>query len=375
MKEAILAALAAALFWTVLPLLTAGTAAPVPPAAEETIPQTEPTRQTVPETETESSPGQAQEEAEGVSVRFDETFFLPVLTGQGVRTMDLHTYLTGALLAEMPMRFAPEARKAQAVACRTYALRSFGHPRHDGAAVCIDSGCCQGWTDPEQADSAARAAAEQAVSETDGLAVYYGEDLIDATFFSCSGGQTESAAAVWGSDLPYLQSVESPGEEDAAHFRDKLCVDLDRFCAVLRQEDDAVCFPAEKGGWVGGITYTPGGGVDTIVLGGRPFRGTRIRKLFSLRSTVFTLELTDTQAVFHTRGFGHRVGLSQYGAEAMAEEGADFIRILTWYYRGVTVRPVQADPQWTHMRKSLPERKAFSVGCGFVQTSRLRLGR
>lgn len=268
---------------------------------------------------------------------YDRSVLLPVLREGEIVRMDLHTYLTGVLLAELPPDFSDEARKAQAVACRTYALRSDARRRHEEAAVCTDSACCMGWTDPAAVSAERRAQAEAAVDATDGLAIFYDGRLIDATFFSCSGGMTEDAAAVWGGDLPYLRSVPSPGEEGAAHFSDEKQVSLAEFQSVLRSADPAVSFPEQLGAWVGTVTRTAGGGVDVMVLGGRPFRGTELRKLFGLRSTAFTLTLTDETASFTTSGYGHRVGLSQYGAEAMAREGKSFREILIWYYRGVTV--------------------------------------
>lgn len=335
MKQAFFAALALALFWVILPVLTADRPGELP-AAPETTAETNP-----PPTETgqEAAPSDTARPPEA---SFDREFFLPVLREGQVVSMDLHTYLTGVLLGEIPDSFAPEARKAQAVACRTYCLRGYTHRRHGSAAVCTDPGCCQAWADPEQADPTARAKAEQAVADTDGLVIRYGDELIDATFFSCSGGRTEEAAAVWGTDLPYLQSVDSPGEEGAVHFTDELRLSLADFQAALLQEDGDISLPEALGGWVGQVTYTAGGGVETMVLGGRPFSGMQLRRLFGLRSTAFTLRLTEKEAIFTTRGFGHRVGLSQYGAEAMARAGKDFREILKWYYRGVEIGTAEA---------------------------------
>ena len=273
---------------------------------------------------------------------FDRNYFLPVLREGEIVSLDLRTYLTGVLLAELPASFSEETCKAQAVACRTYALRSYDRRRHQDAAVCTDSACCQGWLDPSTVSADRRAGAEAAVDATDGLAIFYDDELIDATFFSCSGGQTEDAAAVWGGDLPYLRSVPSPGEEGATHFSDEQRVPLAEFQAALRSADPSVSFPEALGAWVGNVTRTTGGGVDVMVLGGRPFRGTELRKIFGLRSTAFTLTLTADEAIFKTSGFGHRVGMSQYGAEAMARTGKRFDEILTWYYQGVTVE--RADP-------------------------------
>ena len=325
MRYSVYSALVMVLVWAALGLL-ASRDSPASSPAERLA--------SVPTAETAAAPqAQAAEEVPG----FDQSYRLPVLVEDTVVRMALHDYLTGVVLAEMPVSFAEEALKAQAAACRTYALRSCRHRRHEEAAVCTDSGCCQGWRDPDTADPAARARAEAAVSATDGLVICYNGELIDATFFSCSGGRTEAAAAVWGSELPYLQAVDSPGEEAAAHFADETRVPLERFRAALEALDPELRLPDDPGAWIGGWTETPGGGVEELLLAGRPFRGTVLRKAFGLRSTVFTLELTPEEAVFTTRGYGHRVGMSQYGADAMARAGNDWETILKWYYTGVEI--------------------------------------
>lgn len=288
------------------------------------------------ETQSRSEAAEAQSKA-----GYDERFYLPILRDGTIESMALDRYLTGVLLAELPESFSVEARKAQAVACRTYALRSYQKRRHSPAAVCTDSGCCQGWVDPQTVSPARREAAQAAVRETDGLVIRYQGNLIEATFFSCSGGKTEAAAEVWGSDAAYLQSVDSPGEESAAHYRDETEIPLSDFCEKLRAENPAAAFPEARGGWVGEISLTTGGGVAWIELGGQRFSGRTVRKLFSLRSTAFTLTLTDRSAIFETRGCGHRVGMSQYGAEAMARAGKSFEEILNWYYRDVEIGPAE----------------------------------
>lgn len=346
MKQSILAALMAALFWGALAVLAAnGEAAGMQNAKCKT------------QNETTGDGGygsfdsgcaSAQDDKidtvlskEEATAGFDETFLLPVLKEGEVVSMSLRDYLVGAVLAEMPVSFPAEALKAQATASRTYALRQYEHRKHGTAAVCTGAGCCQGWRDPETADPAERALAEAAVRATDGLAIFYEGRLIEATFFACSGGRTEDAAAVWGGELPYLRAVESPGEETAAHYTDETRIPLTEFRAALAELDGAVDFPEALGGWVGDVAYTPGGGVEEIVLGGRVFTGKQLRKAFGLRSTAFTLELTAEEAVFTTKGYGHRVGMSQYGAAAMARAGSSFFEILEWYYQGVCVLPAE----------------------------------
>lgn len=355
MKESIFAALVVVVFWLALPLLvtgrggTAASPAPAEPGVEATREMSsEPGVEATRETSSEAAPERVPTEAGGAAAPeaeadFDRRFRLPVLREGETVSMELEEYLTGVLLGEMPMSFEPEALKAQAVACRTYALRSYGHRRHDSAALCTDSGCCMAWRDPEQAAPEDRAKAEAAVRATAGLVICYGDELIDATFFSCSGGRTEAAAAVWGSDLPYLQAVDSPGEEDAAHYSDELRIPLEEFRQKLLAAKPEAQLEGDPGGWVGSSRETPGGGVDSLELGGAVFRGTELRKLFGLRSTAFRLELTGQEAVFYTRGYGHRVGMSQYGAQAMALAGSDFREILCWYYQGVELRAADAD--------------------------------
>lgn len=329
MKQAIGFTLAAILIFALAPLLAGGVSGPVP-ALEPTAAGSDAGVET-------------SESVQSTDAAFDANFLLPILDGGQVRSMNLRDYLTGVLLAEMPMTFADEALKAQAVASRTYVLHGYAHRRHDTAAVCTDSGCCQGWRDPASVPTEDRLRAEAAVDATDGLVIRYQGDLIDAVFFSCSGGRTEAAAAVWGKDLPYLQSVDSPGEEASPHFTDEIRLPLEAFCRILEEAQPMVSFSADRGDWVEAIRYTPGGGVASLLLGGRAFTGRELRRLFSLRSTAFTLTLTETEAVFETRGYGHRVGMSQWGAEAMASDGADFIGILTHYYTGVTVEAFSRD--------------------------------
>ena len=177
----------------------------------------------------------------------------------------------------------------------------------------------------------------QAVKQTEGEYLTYRGELIEAPFFSCSGGKTEAAVAVWGSDVPYLQSVESQGEEHASKFKSEKSFSSDEFKNIMRGYDSEISFDVTAETWIGSVTCTDGGGVDVIEICGRKYRGTEVRKLFGLDSTAFTVEFTNNIFVFSTRGFGHRVGMSQYGAEAMASTGADYVEILKHYYQGVEI--------------------------------------
>ncbi len=273
---------------------------------------------------------------------FDQAYMLTLCRESNTERCTLQEYLVGVLLSEVPMSFGEAALKAQAIASRTYALHC---RKHDNADVCADSGCCQAWGDTQAlqerfgahyADDYQKAL--RAVEATDGMVLTYGGKLIDATFFACSGGTTEAAEAVWGNDVPYLQSVESPGEEIADCFES---------ACVLSPEDFAQAIPeaalsGDPDTWLGETVRTQGNGVDTMTIGGTPYKGTELRRRFGLRSTKFSLCYENGAFRFSVQGFGHRVGLSQWGAEAMAQKGASAEEILDAYYTDTTCETLRA---------------------------------
>lgn len=265
----------------------------------------------------------------------ENVYTMPVLIQDGtVMELELNEYLTGVVLKEMPADFEVEALKAQAVVARTYTLQKLSGGKHEEAVVCTDAACCQGYCSKEEYISGGGSAEQlekvkDAVLATDGLVITYNESLIEATYFSCSGGKTEDAAAVWGTDVPYLQSTDSPGEEKADHYTDTVTYTTKEFCQML-----GVNFTGPSAGWLESVTYTDGGGVDKMQLCGKTFTGTQLRKLLNLRSTAFILTALGDTITITTKGYGHRVGMSQYGADAMAVQGSNFEEILAHYYKG-----------------------------------------
>ena len=261
----------------------------------------------------------------------DATHDIPILLADGtVQMMDIDTYITAVVLAEMPADFEMEALKAQAVVARTYALKrvSTGN-KHSQGAVCTDSSCCQAFCDNAELSqsSAVIEKIRDAVSQTSDQVLTYGGVLIEATYFSCSGGRTEDAIAVWGEEIPYLRSVESPGEEKAAHYVDTVSFTAESFCEKIGRVPTG-----EPDEWIGEITYTTGGGVNTIFIGGEQYSGVQLRSLLGLRSTAFVLTAVGDTITVTTKGYGHRVGMSQYGADAMAIKGCTYKEILAHYY-------------------------------------------
>lgn len=267
---------------------------------------------------------------ESAGTDVDEQVMLAVELSGEERELCLRDYLIGVVMGEMPAEFPQEALKAQAVAARTFTLRRV----EQGGILSDDPAVCQAYTDPGTAETKWGENWEeylekitQAVEATDGQVLYYNGTLISATYFSCSGGKTESAQAVWGGDVPYLVSVDSPGEENSTVYESTVSVSTVEFLNALEIESPSVSQ----------VTYTEGGGVDTMVIDGKTVSGTEMRRLFGLKSTLFSMEISENAVDFRVRGYGHRVGMSQYGAKAMAETGMNYEEILKWYYTGVEI--------------------------------------
>ena len=271
-----------------------------------------------------------------IPVSSQEIIMQVLMPDQTVLRMPLESYVAGVVLAEMPASFEIEALKAQAVAARTYALKRYQTgKKHSTREVCTDPSCCQAYCSRSEYIDRGNGEKDadkiyEAAEQTAGLVLMYGSELIDATYFSCSGGQTEDALAVWGQDIPYLRSVVSPGEEAASYYIDTV--------SFTREEVEEKLQKELTGDWLGSVSYTEGGGVDEIVIGGTSYKGTEIRTLLGLRSTAFFMTAVGDTVTVTTKGYGHRVGLSQYGADAMAVGGSDFEEILLHYYPGTVLQ-------------------------------------
>lgn len=340
MKQSILAGISALLLAVFLPMALLSPAEAAQPEAQMVL-WTQPGPAAADPAETAEAADEAAPEAEADA---DAAVEVALETEGGVETLPLDDYLTGVVLSEMPASFSEAALEAQAVAARTFTLKQMEAGKHAEADLCADSQCCQAWTSRDALAEKLGGSfamywdkAAQAVAATDGLVLTYDGALIDAVYFSCSGGTTEDAVAVWGGDVPYLQSVESPGEEISGKFETTVTVSTAEFQRILQTANPAVWLSGAPSTWFGAATVTDGGGVDTLEIGGQRFRGTELRTLFGLNSAKFTVSASAEEIVFTVSGYGHRVGMSQYGAEAMARAGADFEEILLHYYTGVDI--------------------------------------
>lgn len=270
-----------------------------------------------------------------------ETVALPMRlrrTDGSSEQMDMDEYLVGVVLAEMPASFEEEALKAQSVVARTYTRKAYETGgKHGDGSVCTASSCCQAYI--SEADYLSQGGTQEgidkiraAVLATSGYVLTYEGGLIEATYFSCSGGSTEDAAAVWGTDFPYLQAVSSPGEENAVHYTDTVT-----FTAAEFQKALGVTLSGQPAAWFRSVTYTEGGGIASMVIGQTAYKGTQLRAALGLRSTAFSVTTNGETITITTKGYGHRVGMSQYGADAMAVTGSTFEEILAHYYQGTSL--------------------------------------
>ena len=258
----------------------------------------------------------------------------------GVEELTMEDYLWGVVAAEMPASFEPEALKAQAVAARTYTVQlQNGSAKHEDAHLCDDSNCCQAYIDRSAAQARWGLQAQQfgekiaqAVAQTDGLGVLYGGEPIQAVFFSSAAGRTVDAVEVWGSAVDYLKGVESPEGEEVPNYRSQVNLTTEEMRQTILEKYPGADLSGAPESWFGAPVYNSAGGVAQMTVGGVTLTGSQVRSLLGLRSASFTLACGGGMFTFDVTGYGHGVGMSQYGANAMAKEGANFEEILTWYY-------------------------------------------
>ncbi len=260
--------------------------------------------------------------------------------------MPMEEYLVGVVAAEMPASYEMEALKAQAVAARTYTQYKKNHggcSAHTGADICCDSSHCQAYISTEEMAenwgsdlSTYIQKIVSAVNETSGELIYYDGEEIQVFFHASAGGRTENSENVYPEALPYLVSVDSQGEESSNHYYGEVDVNRDAFIKKMKAFSPSIRFDSQA--LIGHVTRFSSGRVQSIEVGSESFTGREIRQIFSLNSTNFSVKEDGDQIQFDTIGFGHGVGMSQTGANAMAKKGADYIQILTHYFTGVTIQ-------------------------------------
>ncbi len=256
------------------------------------------------------------------------------LNGEYVQ-MYREAYLIGVVAAEMPAVYELAALEAQAVAARTRTVGTScrSHPRAD---VCGESSCCQGYLDEAEQQARwgedtdyYRARIQEAVATTRGVIMTYDNEPIEVLYHAVSGGYTENVEAVYKEALPYLRGVASPGEEGSPGYETMM---------TFTQAELASAFPDEVRGGVVALEVlerSDSGRVLSIRVGVHEMTGRVFRSALGLKSTNFTIAGDGDMVVISQRGYGHGVGMSQAGANAMALEGATYEEILLHYYTGV----------------------------------------
>lgn len=267
----------------------------------------------------------------------------------------LEEYVKGVVAAEMPALFHEEALKAQAILARTYALKRMrifggnGCDYHPEADVCTDPAVSQAWLSEEDLREKWGFIGyyrywrkiDKAVEDTRGLMVIYDGVPIDAVYHSSAGGVTEAALYVWGNDVPYLRSVESPWDEDGNKYEETVSFSLQEFAARLDISVTSLSVALERRQPIMKVLeYSPSGRILRIQVLDKEFSGREFRSKLDLNSTMFTWNIRDGRVYFTTLGNGHGAGMSQYGANGLAEEGKTYEEIIKHYYYGVEIEPI-----------------------------------
>ncbi|MCK9443987.1 MAG: stage II sporulation protein D [Tissierellaceae bacterium] len=267
--------------------------------------------------------------------------------------MYLEDYVKGVVAAEMPAEFQIEALKAQAVAARTYAVyRSLkypeGHPDHPKAPIC-NGVHCQAYLSLEELEDIHGSSwaekywgkIEEAVDSTKDLGIFYDGEIIEPLYHSTSGGWTEDAREVFALSLPYLKSVPSPNEEEAPRFKSITTMTIDDFIGKIKSAYPKVNISEENiHEKIKLIDKTMTGRVKKVSIDGIVVEGRDLRDIFELNSTSFVITLDKELNLIEieTHGYGHGVGMSQWGANSMAKNGSNYEEILKHYYTGVEIR-------------------------------------
>ncbi len=277
-----------------------------------------------------------------------------------IRNMDLEEYIKGVVAAEMPASFHPEALKVQAVAARTYTVKrmtSLGgspNPDHPEVDVCTDSTHCQAWISPQKFQQNLRKQfgifgyrkymnnVFQAVEDTRGLILVHRNQVIDPLFHSTSGGYTENSEEVFSAMVPYLRSVSSPYEEHSPKLTASVEMKATDFVKTLQQKFDGLKINAKDiPSAVQVMEVSQGGKIVSIKIGNKVLSGRDVRAALGLNSTNFKIDRRGDNVVITTQGYGHGVGMSQYGADGMARKGDGYEEILKHYYTGVEIKRIQ----------------------------------
>ena len=290
-----------------------------------------------------------------ISLKVKKTFFSPLPLEEGekpivirllndkdynVTNLFLEDYIIGVVSSEMPSSFEMEALKAQAVAARSYAMYKKEARKNLDYDLVIGVSD-QAYSTNEQLLKRWNLAffpnylkVREAVLSTKGEIITYEGNVINAFYFSMSNGYTEDSSLVFSEQLPYLESVESKWDNASlGNFEFAKTLSKEEFCQKLEMNCDNI--------EISEVKKSDSGRVLSITINNHSFKGTEVRSKLGLRSTDFEIQINSNDVVITTKGFGHGVGMSQYGANGMAKEGRNYKDILTYYYKNTEISKIK----------------------------------
>ena len=300
--------------------------------------------------ETVAVQNEKEESSDGDTQNYEDSKTIKLLhseTGQ-IEEINLEEYLYGVVSSEMPANFEIEALKAQAVVARTYTIYQINNnsSKHENADICDNYACCQAWIskedriskwNEEEAESNWNKIVES-VNSTSGKVITYDGKPINAFFHSNSGGVTESSTAVWGGiDFPYLKSVETAGEEGYKQYSSQVQFSKQELLNKIKEKYQDCEIDFSQQNCIEILEYTTSGRVKTIKFGNKEIAGTEARTILGLKSTNFTFSINGEIITFSVTGYGHGVGMSQTGADALAKTGLKFDEIIKHFYTNVEI--------------------------------------
>ena len=273
-------------------------------------------------------------------------------TGQ-IEELNIDEYLYGVVSSEMPASYEEEALKAQAVVARTYTIyQAINNPtKHENADICDNYACCQAWISKDERFSKWNAEEAEsnwnkivnAVNSTSGKIITYNGSPINAFFHANSGGITESSLNIWGKiDYPYLKSVETAGEEGYTQYASEVTYTKEELLSKIKEKYNECIIDYTQENCIQILEYTTSGRIKTIKFGNVTIAGTEARTLLGLKSTNFTFTINNDSITFSVIGYGHGVGMSQTGADALAKTGSNFEEIIKHFYTDVEIIEVNS---------------------------------
>ncbi|WP_025025735.1 stage II sporulation protein D [Caldalkalibacillus mannanilyticus] len=263
-----------------------------------------------------------------------------------IEKVPLELYIRGVVASEMPANFELEALKAQALAARTYIVRRLVEKDYSDTpkgSIVTDTERHQVYQSEGELKKRwgkdfepNLSKVNQAVNETMGQVLTYEGRPINATFFSTSNGYTENSEEYWGTELPYLRSVTSPWDQDSPRYKEQVVMSIEEFQKKLGIKLTLPTSPDEPFSEV--VSRTEGNRIGKIKVGEASFTGKEVREMLNLSSSHFEWHIKNGNVYIDTIGWGHGVGMSQWGANGMAKEGHTAEEIVTHYYKGIMIQ-------------------------------------